>query len=170
MTTELLPSSGHLSGDQSPNGAASCAQWLICRVGGEEYLLEVPLIKEIILLPELTAVPRSPRWLKGVCSLRGVVVAVIDVGSRLGLDECRITAKSRVIVLSTEKGMAGLFVDSVQGLCTLDARQVNAPPTLLAAAHREFLRGVVHLDGHAYAVLDIDRMMTFQSDARPGPC
>ncbi len=148
--------------------AAIARQWLICRVAQEEYLLEVPLIKEIIRVPKLTAVPRAPQWLKGICSLRGIVIAVIDIGCRLGLGARQVTPKSRVVVLTTEKGLGGILVDGVQGLIRLEPSQVNPPPPLLAAPHRELLRGIVHEKGRTYILLDPERIVTI-SGAITGP-
>lgn len=145
-------------------------QWLICRVAQEDYLLEVPLVKEIIRLPELTTVPRAPQWLKGICSLRGIVIAIIDIGCRLGLGLRPVTPKSRVVVLSLDRGLGGLLVDSVQGLIDLEPQQVNPPPPLLAAPHRDLLRGIVHERGRAYVLLDLERVMLFPGMGKEPPC
>ena len=146
------------------------SQWLVCQIAHERYLLEVPSIKEIIRPPVLTAVPRGPAWLKGVCSLRGVVVAVIDVGRRLGMGDCRMTSKSRVIVLSTAKGLGGLLVEGVQELIELEAQQIDPPPPLLSAPHRECLRGIVHRNGLTYALLDLDKVVILPTSGREQSC
>jgi purine-binding chemotaxis protein CheW len=155
MTTDVGTAAVHAPSPET----ALAHQWLICRVGQEDYLLEVSLIKEIIRLPELTAVPRAPRWLMGICSLRGIVIAIIDIGCRLGLGVRPVSPKSRVVVLSIDRGLGGLLVDSVQGLIELEPQQVNPPPALLAAPHRELVRGIVHENGHAYVLLDLERIM-----------
>lgn len=146
--------------------APSSAQWLVCRVAQEQYLIDVSMIKEIIRPPELTTVPRSPAWLKGICSLRGVVVAVIDLGRRLGMTDRAPTPKNRVVVLATAKGLGGLLVDSVQGLIDLETHQIDPPPPLLAAPHRELLRGIIHRNGHTFALLDLNRIVVFPPAGR----
>lgn len=161
MTTTSTAISVTAGGGSAAVAAPSATQWLVCRIAQERYLIEVSTIKEIIRPPELTMMPRSPAWLKGICSLRGVVVAVIDMGRRLGINDCGLTAKSRVIVLTTAKGLGGLLVDSVQGLITLDTQQIDPPPSLLAAPHRELLRGIVHRNGDTYVLLDLNRIMVF---------
>ncbi|MEW6325634.1 MAG: chemotaxis protein CheW [Nitrospirota bacterium] len=155
-----------------PESAPAVArQWLICRVANEDYLLEVPFIKEIIRLPEeLTAVPRAPEWLKGICSLRGIVIPVIDVSRRLGLGACNVTSKSRVVVLSTGKGLGGLLVAGVQGLIGFEPSQANPPPPLLAAPHRELLRGIVHEQGRTFILLELERVMTVHQAPAERPC
>jgi len=158
------------SGGDGPAVMARAGQWLVCQVAQERYLIEVPAIKEIIKLPELTNIPRGPAWLKGICSLRGVVVAVIDVGRRLGLGDCRPTSKSRVVVFSTAKGLGGLLVDGVQELIELESQQIDPPPALLAAPHRELVRGIVHQRRHTYALLDLDKMVVFPAAGREQAC
>jgi purine-binding chemotaxis protein CheW len=151
--------------------ARPASQWLVCQVAHECYLIEVPAIKEIIKVPELTAIPRGPAWLKGICSLRGVVVAVIDVGRRLGLGDSQPTSKSRVVVLSTAKGLGGLLVDGVKELIELEPRHIDLPPALLEAPHRELVRGIVHKHRHTYMLLDLDKMVVFPPAAgQERPC
>jgi purine-binding chemotaxis protein CheW len=165
MSTEIAAASVKPDGQDSAT-VATAAQWLVCRVAQERYLIEVSSIKEIIRPPELTSVPRSPAWLKGICSLRGVVVAVIDTGRRLGMNDCGITPKSRVVVFTTAKGLGGLLVDGVQGLMELEPQLIDQPPPLLAAPHRELLRGIVHHNGHTYALLDLDHLVMFPPSGR----
>ena len=161
MPTDVASESREFSAGGASAETVGTRPWLACHIGREQYLLDVSVVKEIIRIPKLTRVPRAPHWLKGICSLRGVVIAVIDAGNRLGLGSCQPTLKSRVVVLSTGKGAGGLLVDSVQGLLDVDLQQVDEPPALLAAPHREFIRGIVHRGQSAYTILDLDRLLTF---------
>ena len=136
---EAPPEHGTTTPDES-DAAVDMQQWLACQVGQERYLIAVTMIKEIIRLPDCTMVPRSPQWLRGVCSLRGVVIAIIDVGTRLGLAPCRMTAK------------------------------IDTTPTLLAAPHREFIRGLVHHDDAVYVLLDLQRLLTFSEHVAETSC
>ena len=154
-----------------PHGpAADIQQWLACQIGQERYLIAVTMIKEIIRLPDCTVVPRSPQWLRGICSLRGVVIAIIDVGVRLGLAACPMTAKSRVVVVSVPTGFGGLIVDRVLGLLELEDGKINTTPTMLAAPHREFIRGLAHHDDAVYVLLDLQRLLTFSERVADPSC
>jgi purine-binding chemotaxis protein CheW len=150
----------------SPTSSA----WLACRVGKEHYLIDVPVILEIIRVPEMTTVPRSPHWLKGICSLRGVVVAVVNVADRMGIEGRARSPKSRVVVVSTPKGVGGLLVDSVLGLLDIAAVHIEEPPPLLAAPHREFIRGIIHRHQQAYTLLNLDRMLTIEAATEEMAC
>jgi purine-binding chemotaxis protein CheW len=165
MTTDTQPAAS-----TEPATSALSRQWLICQVTGEEYLLEVVLIREIIRVPEMTTVPRAPQWLRGICSLRGMVIPVIDIGGRLGLGIRPVTPKSRVVVLSTAQGLGGLLVDGVRGMLELEPSRVNPPPPLLAAPHRDLLRGIVHDRDHAFILLNLERAMTLARAAGAAAC
>lgn len=170
MTSDAPAASTGSGGDATAVKARQAGQWLVCQVVHECYLIEVSTIKEIIKVPEITTIPRGPAWLKGICSLRGVVVIVIDVGRRLGLGDCWPTSKSRVVVLSTARGLGGLLVDSVKGLIELEQRRIDPPPALLAAPHRELVRGIVHQHAHTYRLLDVDKIVLFPPAGVERPC
>lgn len=166
MDAEIEAAGTRSAGQGAAVAVLTAGQWLVCRIAQERYLIEVGSIKEIIRPPELTTVPRGPAWLKGICSLRGVVIAVIDIGKRLGMDDCRPTSKNRVVVVSTAKGLGGVLVDGVQELIELEPQQIDPAPPLLAAPHRELLSGIVHRDGHTYALLDLNRIVVVPPSGR----
>ncbi len=166
MNGEIEAAGAKSDGPGGSLAVLTAGQWLVCQIMHERYLIEVRLIKEIIRPPELTTVPRGPAWLKGICSLRGVIIAVIDIGRRLGMNDCRLTSKSRVVVVSTAKGLGGVLVDGVQELIELDPQQIDPPPPLLAAPHRELLSGIVHRNGSTYALLDLDRIAVVPPSGR----
>ena len=70
-------------------------QLCVLQVGGTEYAIDLRRVDEILTVPELTPVPRAPKFLEGVVKLRGEVVPVIDVRKRLDVVSAAIDEKSR---------------------------------------------------------------------------
>jgi purine-binding chemotaxis protein CheW len=82
---------------------------------GDPYALPIERVREIVRMRPLTPVPRVPAPIRGVISLRGEVVQVLDLRRRLGLPEREPTRASRIVVLHGEDGgVTGLLVDSVR--------------------------------------------------------
>ena len=91
------------------------AEFLVFSLSGDVYGVELTRIREILSPPPLTPVPRAPRDVLGICSVRGLLVTVIDLRRRLGLEEPARTRRARVLLTVTSSGeVIGLFVDEVR--------------------------------------------------------
>jgi purine-binding chemotaxis protein CheW len=89
-------------------------QLLTFEIEGAPYALPVECVREIVRIRPITPVPRMPEDVRGVLSLRGEIVQVVDLRRRLGLERVEPKRRSRVIVVQEEGGqVAGLLVDAV---------------------------------------------------------
>jgi purine-binding chemotaxis protein CheW len=110
-------------------------------VGGETYGVEILSIREIIKVREVTEVPRTPRFLIGVISVRGVVIPVIDLRMRLKLTAPPATRAARILVVVKDGEPYGLLVDAVSGVVRLAESEIEPPPSTLAS-ESNFLAGI----------------------------
>jgi purine-binding chemotaxis protein CheW len=109
-------------------------------LGDECYALSLHALREIVKVPPLTEVPRSEPELLGVMNLRGEVIPVYDLELRLGLTRApapiagpdanlaALPKGTRVLVVKSEEGAAGVRVDSVSGVVRLRPSAIEAPP------------------------------------------
>jgi len=101
-------------GPQSREDATLLREFLTFQLAGDPYAVPVERVREIVRLRPITPIPRVPEALRGVISLRGEVIEVVDLRLRLGLTPTEPTRASRIIVLHGEDGrMSGLLVDAV---------------------------------------------------------
>lgn len=111
-------------------------------VGGETYGLDILHIREIIKVVEVTEVPRTPGFLLGVISVRGLVIPVIDLRSRLRLDHTPLTRAARILVADRDGEPFGLLVDAVTGVVRFADTEIEPPPSTLSVADANFLAGI----------------------------
>ncbi len=111
-------------------------------VSQETYGVELRSIREIIKNVELTEVPRGPRFLVGVTSVRGVIIPVIDLRLRLRLDATPPTRAARIVVVDNRGEPYGLLVDAVKGVVKLTESEIETPPSTLAAEDGKLLSGI----------------------------
>ncbi|MBI5655610.1 MAG: chemotaxis protein CheW, partial [Geobacter sp.] len=88
-------------------------EFLCFRVASEQYAISIMEIKEIIKPREVTEVPRVPAFISGVLSLRGIIIPVFAMGTRLQLAPAGEPGKERIIVVSKGEELFGLAVDEV---------------------------------------------------------
>ncbi len=140
-------------------GAADKTELLGFMIADEEYALDILEIKEIIRLQTLTSVPRTPDYLKGIITLRGVIVPIFDLRRRLGLKEREHGPLSRIIVVYRGEEYAGLIVDSITHVMRIGAEQVEPPPTTIGVVEAEFIRGVTRHPERLIILLNLSRVL-----------
>lgn len=125
-------------------------------LSGEEYVLPVDDVREVLKSRELTIVPNSPPHVLGVTSIRGTVLPVIDLGRRLGLPPAARDEKARIIIISPDDEDVGIVVDRVTGVVRISPDAIRpAPETIEQGA--EFLKGIVRKDDRLYILLDLNK-------------
>jgi purine-binding chemotaxis protein CheW len=101
-------------GPRTRDDATLLHEFLTFQLAGDPYAVPVERVREIVRMRPVTPIPRVPAALRGVISLRGEIVEVVDLRLRLGLTPTEPTRTSRIIVLHGDDGkMSGLLVDAV---------------------------------------------------------
>lgn len=140
--------------------------YLTFRLGDELFAANVSKVIEILEIPKITRVPRSPDFMRGVINLRGSVLPVIDTRAKFGLPQTEDTVNTCIIVLSVElEGQTitiGAISDAVQEVLEIDESQVQAAPSIGSKYKSEFIDGMVKRDEQFIMILNLD--MVFSSN------
>lgn len=128
------------------------------RLGNEEYGVKITAVREIMLPGEITHIPETPDYIKGLINIRGTVIPVIDLRIRFGLTAEESTDATRTIVLSVRDKMIGVIVDAVTEVLRISHDQVAPPPPTVAGLKRQYLTGLVKLEDRLLILLDIDKV------------
>ena len=139
--------------------------FVVFRLGGEGYALEVMRVQEVLDMQSLTEVPGGPKFLLGVINLRGHVVPVYDLRMPFGLPkEPKQTRAPCVLIVESTAGsdvqITGLLVDRVSDVLEFSPEEVQPAPQLGLGKATPFVRGLIrHQDGFLL-VLDVDRVFS----------
>lgn len=139
--------------------AASVEKFLCVRVSDEVYGINIMRIKEIITRREVTEVPRAPSFVSGVISLRGVILPIIDMRKRLGLEDEGGTAKARIVVVTSGKELAGLMVDEVIQVVAIADAGLEPVPAVLDGIDRDFVSGIGRADNRMIILLNLGNIV-----------
>ena len=116
---------------------------LVCfKVDHEEYAVSIMKVQEIIRINEITAVPKTKEYMKGIINLRGTVVPVVDMRTRFGLKAPSNQELCRIVVVKISGKTTGLIVDSVTEVLRVSKSQIEPPPTSVANLDGQFIEGV----------------------------
>jgi len=131
-------------------------EFLGFRLGEQDYAVELAQIREIVKLPPITEVPRTPPEVAGVMSLRGEVMPVFDLRRRLRLKSApaRPGRAARVVIVDLGEGPAGLLVDAVNGVARLRDAAIEPPPPGLGI-ETDYLVGIGRQKDRMYVLLNL---------------
>lgn len=129
------------------------------RLDQEEYGIEITKVQEIILMGDITRVPQTPNFIKGLINLRSTVIPIVDLRLRFGLKEERPTDDTRIMVVNVGGKTIGIIVDAVSEVLRIGQEQISPPPPTVAGLGREYLTGLVKLDKRLLILLDIDKIL-----------
>lgn len=139
-------------------------KYLIFKVADEEYGVAILKVRELIGLMEITHVPRTPPWVRGILNLRGKVVPVIDLRVKFGMSRAEATDQNVIIVLQFANAagapIMGVLVDEASEVLDLRAPQIEPPPSFgVQAVDADFILGVAKSDARVIFLLDLDRVL-----------
>lgn len=122
--------------------------------------LEIDRIQEINRQLEITKVPRTPDYVRGVINLRGEVVTVIDPKSILGLPSSEISRSARNLVIQADGEMIGLLVDQVADILSVNSAEIAPSPANIRGVDGRFFTGVYTTDNEIVVLVDLDEMLS----------
>ncbi len=130
------------------------------RLAEEEYGLDIMKVQEIILIGEITQMPQSPDFVRGLINLRGHVIPIIDLRKRFGFPDAARSESQRIIVVNVGKRTMGIVVDEVDQVLRVKAEDIEPPPTSVKGINHDFITGLVKRDKKLVILLDIEYLLT----------
>ncbi len=138
------------------------AQHIGFKLGGEEYSVPILSVREIINVPEMTHMPRTPDYIEGVANLRGSVVPIVSTRKVVKLAGDGMPVEhgegERVIVLINGKAAYGILVDGITGVIGIDEATIDPPEKIINGAGDQFV-GVAKCNGRLIVVLDPRKLL-----------
>ena len=144
---------------QDASAPAPTLHLLTFTLDREEYGIPVTQVREVIRVNGITRVPQVPAHVRGVTNLRGRILAVVEIRTRLGLTEAVATPSSRIVVVEVRGRVLGLLVDRVSQVTKVPVDSVVPPPEEVVTAETDFLTGVARWDSRLIMLLDLDKVL-----------
>ncbi len=139
-------------------------KYLTFCLGEEEYGIGILKVVEIIKVMDITSVPRTPEFVRGVINLRGRIIPVIDLRCKFEMASQEDTEKTCVIVVQVQAGASqvtmGTIVDEVSEVLEIGTDQIEDTPTFGAAIDTDFILGIGKVGEKVVMLLDVDRVLS----------
>ncbi len=129
------------------------------RIGNETFGVRIGSVREIVRVPEITAVPSAPETVEGVINLRGKIIPVMDLRKRFGQSDVQPDKKNRILVVELENKLVGLIVNAASEVLKIAPSEIEAPGSLFAEGESSYGTGVGKLKGRLIILLDIAKLL-----------
>jgi purine-binding chemotaxis protein CheW len=129
------------------------------RVGPHECSLDIMTIKEIVNPLPITPVPKAPDFMEGIVELRGSIVPIVDLRKRFGI-EAEDTPSKKHLVVSMDRRIVGLVVDSVTEVISVPHSELRPAPPMITGAEAQPISGMCRYEGRLILILDLSVLLT----------
>lgn len=152
---------------QNIPSTSETSQFLTFTVGEEVFGVDIMMVREIKGWQEVTRLPNSPEFLRGVMNLRGVIIPIFDLRCRFGLGLTKADSKHVIIIIALEKRSIGILVDAVSDILTVNREEVKTAPSMegQSSIDEKYVSGLISVDQRMVILLDMERL--FESETVP---
>ncbi len=144
-------------------------KYLTFNLGPEEYGIEILKVVEIIGLMKITAVPRTPDYVRGIINLRGTIHPVIDLRTKFNMESIDDTQETCIIVLEIEKDgqseQIGVVVDNVKEVQDIADQEIEDSPSLGHDVDTKFIKGMANVKDKVVILLNVEKIFS-ESDLK----
>jgi len=135
-------------------------QFLTFALNREEYGIEILRTREIIGVMDITTVPQTPDFMKGVINLRGKVIPVIDLRLKFSMQEEEYTQETCIIVVEANNSQVGIIVDSVSEVLNIKNGEIENTPSFGQGIDTDFIMGLGKVKEKIIILLDIEQILS----------
>ena len=136
-------------------------KYLMFKLGDEEYGIDITRITAIEELPQITAIPDMPNFVKGVINLRGKVIPAVDLRLRFGLEEREYDDRTCIVIVSVNESTIGLIVDIVSEVHEISKNDIGPPPSFKSSSGKEqYIDGLAKKGEEVKIILDVEKIIS----------
>ena len=128
-------------------------------IGEQEFCVDIMSVREIRGWAPATPLPQTPDYVCGVINLRGAVLPIMELATRLGLQANEPTVRSVIIVVSTGGRTIGLLVDAVSDILSVTQDIIQPTPDVACDRVKTFVRGLISMDGRMISLIGLERVL-----------
>lgn len=134
------------------------SKFVIFAIAHEEFGIALERTVEIAKPQKITPLPEAPSFISGVMNLKGVVIPLMDLRKRLGVEPSPL--KERIIIIKMRGEKIGLLVDDVKEIMEIEKEHITAPPSLFKGLKPEYLLSIGKIADRLVVILNLDNLLT----------
>ncbi|MFA5524079.1 MAG: chemotaxis protein CheW [Tissierellales bacterium] len=135
-------------------------QYVIFKLGKEEYGIDIMNVREIVQYQESVKIPNSPVFIEGIINYRGKVIPIICLKRKFGMAGGQKDANTRIIVINLNDRQIGFLVDEASQTIRIDDLDIDPTPEVISGIERKYITGVGKVDNRLVILIDLEKVLT----------
>jgi len=135
---------------------------IVFQLKDQQFGVDIQQVRSIEKLQEITKIPNTSDFIKGVINLRSEVIAIIDLRERLNINETDFTDHTRILIVIINEMQIGLIVDSATDVLDIDPSVIDPSPEIVGEIDVTYVKGVAKLENRLLILLDLERVLSFK--------
>lgn len=132
---------------------------IVFQLADKEYAIPVSNVQGIEKLMHITRVPKTPKYVKGVINLRGVVTPIIDLRERFDMPLPEQEETTRIIIITLEEMEVGFIVDSANDVIDIPVSSIEQQPEVVGSNEEDFISGVAKIESRLLILLHLNKVL-----------
>jgi purine-binding chemotaxis protein CheW len=128
-------------------------------LGEEDYAIPLLSVREVISVPETTPIPKAPSHFLGIMNLRGQVISVVDMRTKLKIKARENNSEESVIIVDLDGMNLGIVVDSINKVLAFSLKEINEVPEIETQVNAEYIYGVYRKEGSLTVLLNVAKVL-----------
>jgi purine-binding chemotaxis protein CheW len=137
-------------------------EFVTFRLNEEYYGININNVENIEKVLPITRVPYTTNYVKGVINLRGIIVPVVDLRARFGLEPKADSDESRIIIVNLEDLKIGMLVDSSSEVLQIESEEIDAAPNVKKDMNNEFIKNIGKKNGRIIMLIDLHKVLNIE--------
>jgi purine-binding chemotaxis protein CheW len=133
-------------------------QLVTFRIGNEEFGIDIRKVQEINRMIEITKIPNTPAHVEGIVNLRGKIIPIISLRTKLGFGETERDKATRIMVVEMNGNVLGFIVDSVSEVLRIQDAKIEPTPSVAGGTDSAYIEGVINLSDRLLILLDLNTL------------
>lgn len=137
-------------------------EFVTFRLNQEYYGINIQNVENIEKVLPITRVPYTQNYIKGVVNLRGIIVPVVDLRARFGLEPKPVSEETRIIIVNLDENKIGMLVDSSSEVLQITDEDIDAAPNVKKEINNEFIKNIGKKSGRIIMLIDLYKVLNIE--------
>ena len=143
------------------NNNSNSNRYICFNLGNQEYGVPLLSIKEVLALPEVTPIPQCPNHFLGIMNLRGKVISVMDLRTKIGL-KTQNNSETSVMILDLGEQLLGVVVDKVNAVITINMKDITEAPKMEETKATDYIENVYSHNEQLILLISIAKALSIE--------